>query len=67
MASESDLQSAKRRTDEQARTPVEGFSLEPLPPEIIKAFPKMDEWQKRCNARIAEWNRKLNTVQSQVT
>lgn len=66
MASDKDLQSAQRRTDEQGRIPLEGFSLEPLPPEIVRAFPKMGEWEKRTNARIAEWNRKLNTVQTQV-
>lgn len=65
MASDKDLASAQRRNEEQSRLPVEGFILEPLPPEVTRAFPKMAEWEKRCNARFAEFARKLNTVQIQ--
>ena len=63
MATASELESAKNRTDTQGRLPVQGFVLEPLPQEIVKAFPKMADWEKRCNARIAEYVTKLNTGQ----
>lgn len=66
MADPKDVESAKRRTDTVGRVPVDGFSLEPLPEEIVRAFPKMKEWEARTNARIAEYVRKVNTVQQQV-
>lgn len=63
MADAKDLENAQRRTETQGRLPVEGFTVDPLPAEIIRAFPTMKDWENRTNARIAEYVKKLNTQQ----
>lgn len=42
--------------------PVPGFELEPLPVEIIRAFPKMEDWRKKQNKRFADYTLKVNTT-----
>lgn len=66
MADAKELESAKLRTETQGRLPVLAFSLEPLPPEIVRAFPMMKQWEAGCNKRIADYVSKLNTIQAQV-
>lgn len=63
MADAKELESAKRRTETQGVLPVVPFTLEPLPDELTRAFPRMKDWESRTNARIAEYVTKLNTTQ----
>lgn len=62
MATVKEIEKLGNRNPPSSRTPIEPLALEPLPMEITRAFPKMGEWEKKSNARIAEWVRRLNTV-----
>jgi len=63
MAVTNDAKSLKNRSEGTASLPIPVLALEPLPPELVRAFPAMGEWEKRNNARIAEWISKQNTIQ----
>lgn len=63
MAAGNDAKGLKNRSEGVANLPIPALALEPLPPELIRAFPAMAEWEKRNNARIAEWVGKQNTIQ----
>jgi len=62
MASETDAKGLKNRSESVANLPIPALMLEPLPPELVRAFPAMGEWEKRNNARLGEWINKQNTV-----
>lgn len=42
--------------------PLPPFQFEPLPVEIVKAFPAMTVWLRTQNTRLIEHNRKQNVV-----
>lgn len=44
--------------------PQPAFELSPLPPEIVRAFPKMEDWRKQQNQRLAEHAKKINSAQT---
>ena len=56
------LSRLEQRSVAPGRAPIESLSLEPLPAEIIRAFPAMRDWEKRCNARLSDFVTKMNTV-----
>lgn len=56
------LQRLTQRSVPGGRQPIEPLTLEPLPNDILKAFPAMALWHQRNNARIAEFVSKMNTV-----
>lgn len=66
MADAKELQDLGRRSESVGSLPIPALSLEPLPPEIVRAFPQMKDWEKRCNARLADWISKQNTAQQNV-
>lgn len=63
MAGANDAKGLKNRSEGTVSLPTPALMLEPLPPELIRAFPAMAEWEKRNNARIADWIGKQNTIQ----
>lgn len=63
MAAANDAKGLKNRSEGAANLPIPALLLEPLPPELVRAFPAMADWEKRNNARIAEWVSKQNTIQ----
>lgn len=40
--------------------PVPPFQFEPLPPELVKAFPSAAVWLRSQNVRLIEHSRKTN-------
>ena len=51
------------RVESGGALPNPPLQLEPLPPEIVKAFPSMKDWEKRNQQRFSEWIAKQNTAQ----
>lgn len=62
MATEGDAKGLKNRSESVVNLPIPALVLEPLPPELVRAFPAMGEWEKRNNARLGDWINKQNTV-----
>lgn len=62
MATENEIRSLSNRSDASGSLPTPPMELEPLPKEIVKAFPAMAEWHKRNNEKLAEWVKKTNTA-----
>ena len=56
------LAALEQRSAPAGRLPIEAPALEPLPAEVLRAFPSMREWHKRCNARFSQFTAKMNTV-----
>lgn len=51
-----------QRSISAGRSPIDEFKLEPLPDQVLKAFPTLADWEKRNNARLNEFVSKMNTV-----
>lgn len=66
MASPAELARLKNRADSSGQLPNPPLQLEPLPPEITKAFPTMKDWEKRNQQRFNDWIAKQNTAQQSV-
>ncbi len=66
MASPGELKRLENRVDSSGQLPNPPLQLEPLPPELIKAFPAMKDWENRNNRRISDWIAKQNTAQQSV-
>jgi len=62
MASDKDIAMLANRSDTTGRLPAPPLTLEPLPPEILKAFPSMEAWYRRNNDRLAQWVKSTNTA-----
>ena len=45
--------------------PAPAFELDPMPAEVVRAFPKLAEWQRAQNQRFKEYSLKLNQTFSQ--
>lgn len=67
MAGQGTIAKLKNISDSGGNLPNPPLTLPSLPPEIVKAFPSMAEWEKQANAQLAEWVQKTNTAQQQVT
>lgn len=61
MPSDPELARFAHRNEAAGRGPIEDFVMEPLPPNITRAFPELKDWEKRENARRAEFVKRLNT------
>lgn len=66
MASPAELERMQNRVDSSGQLPNPPLQLEPLPPELIKAFPAMRDWEKRNQQRFNDWIAKSNTAQRSV-
>lgn len=51
-----------QRSVPSGRNPIEPVALDPLPAEIVRAFPTLRDWEKRNNARLANFVEKMNTT-----
>lgn len=58
---ERELRNLNNRSGE-ASVPIPDFQFDPLPPEMVKAFPSMEGWLKRQNSRVAEHWKKMNVI-----
>lgn len=56
------LERLTQRSVPAGRQPIDQLQLEPLPKEIVKAFPAMMEWHRKQNAKLKEFTDKMNTV-----
>lgn len=62
LTKEQKLERLLGRSSAVGRTAIEAFELEPLPPEIVRAFPTMEAWRERTNERLKTFVNQLNTV-----
>lgn len=66
MAAPEAVRQLGNRSEGDGNLPIPKLELSPLPPEIVRAFPALKEWEKQNNARLADWTAKMNTVQRTV-
>lgn len=63
MADPKEVEQLGNRSESVGALPIPALTLEPLPPELVRAFPAMKDWEKRTNSKLADWISKQNTAQ----